>query len=65
VFVPGKPFPPSLFFVGKARANPSEAPLGAVPYGRLLALPTDISLGWKGLQGASFFEHMSFIIVKT
>jgi hypothetical protein len=25
-FVPGKPFQPSLMFVGKARAYPSEAP---------------------------------------
>ncbi len=26
VFVPGKPFKPSLMFAGKARAYPSEAP---------------------------------------
>jgi hypothetical protein len=26
VFVPGKPFQPSLIFVGKAGASPSEAP---------------------------------------
>jgi hypothetical protein len=28
VFVPGKPFQPGLMFPGKARAYPSEAPLG-------------------------------------
>jgi hypothetical protein len=26
VFVPGKPYQPSLVFAGKARAYPSEAP---------------------------------------
>ncbi len=26
VFVPGKPFQPSLMFASKAEANPSEAP---------------------------------------
>jgi len=38
-------------FVGKARAYLSEAPLGALLYGRPLALPTNIRLGWKSLPG--------------
>ncbi len=49
MFVPGKPFQPSLMFAGKAIAYPSEAPSGAPLYGRLLASPTNIRLGWKGL----------------
>jgi hypothetical protein len=36
-------------FKGKARAYPSEATSGVPLYGRLLASPTNIRLGWKGL----------------
>jgi len=53
VFVPGKPFQPSLMFVGKARRLPqSGAPerrftqLGS-------GLPVNIRLGWKGLPGTN------------
>jgi hypothetical protein len=40
-------------FADKARAFPIEAPLrGEAPLnGRLLASPTNIRLGWKGLPG--------------
>ena len=43
MLVPGKLFQPSLVFVGKAGAYPSEAPL----YFRLLALLANFRLGWK------------------
>jgi hypothetical protein len=42
----------------KARANPGEAPLGAVPYGHDL---THRSLGWKGMPGTNtpaYYDHM-------
>jgi len=42
VFVPGKPFQPSLMFAGKAGAYQTKAPF------RLLASPTNIRLSWKG-----------------
>ncbi len=48
VLVPGKPFQPSLMFAGPYR---SESPLDAPLLGRLLALSTNIRLGWKGLPG--------------
>jgi hypothetical protein len=35
---------------GKAGAYPSEAPLFASLYGRLLALPKNIRPDWKNLQ---------------
>ncbi len=47
VFVLGKPFHPSLMFAGSDGAYPSEA--GAPLLVRLLAFPTNIRLGWKGL----------------
>ncbi len=56
-FVPGKPFQPSLMFAGKAGAYPSEAPLGAPHKGRLLASPTNIRLGWKGLPGTNALTY--------
>jgi hypothetical protein len=48
VFVPGKPFQPSLMFAGPYR---SELPLDAPLLGRLLALSTDIRLGYKEMPG--------------
>ncbi len=50
VFVSGKPFQPSLIFLGKAGASPSKAP---ITLRLLLALPTNIRLGWKGLPETS------------
>ncbi len=38
----GKPFQPSLMFVGKARDYPSQGP-------RVGSCPTNVRLGWKGL----------------
>ncbi len=45
VFVPGKPFHLTLMIVSKAGANLSGVLLKAL----LLALTTNIRLGWKGL----------------
>jgi hypothetical protein len=42
MFVPGKPFQPSLMFVGES--GEWSASLGLAP-----ALPANIRLGWKGL----------------
>jgi len=48
VFVPGKPFQPSLLFVGKPGAYPR------VEHPRLLlALSTGMRLGWEGLPGTN------------
>jgi hypothetical protein len=44
----------------KGRAYPSEAPQGALPYNKLLALPIDIRQHWKGLTGRNipaYYEH--------
>jgi hypothetical protein len=56
VFVPGKSFQPSLMFVGKARAYPSEVPFRCPTLGLALALPTNIRLGWKGLPGTNTLQ---------
>ncbi len=47
-FVRGKPFQPSIISVCKAGTYPIKNPSGAPPYGKLLALPTNNRLGWKG-----------------
>ncbi len=53
MFDPGKPFQPSLMFAGRVRAYPSEHLSGAMFKGRLLALHTNIILGWKSLPGTN------------
>ncbi len=56
MFVHGKPFHPSLMFLGKTRAYPLSAPI----YGRRLALPTKITIGYKGLPRTNIlasYEH--------
>ncbi len=47
MFVPGRPFQPSLMFVGKV--YPRVDPLNVAKLGMTLALPENIRLGWKGL----------------
>ncbi len=49
MFVIVRPFQPSLMFVMKAGAYPSEAPFRCAILDRLLVLPTNIRLGWNGL----------------
>jgi hypothetical protein len=53
VFVPGKPFQPSLMFAGKAEPTQVKKLLGAP----LLALPANIRLGWKGLPGTNTLAY--------
>jgi hypothetical protein len=47
VLVSGKPIQPSLMFASKARAYPSEAPLGT----------TAIRLGWNGFSGKNTLAY--------
>jgi hypothetical protein len=50
VFVPGKPFQPSLMFVGKGQESTKKWELLLdVPLGWAPAFLTNIRLGWKGL----------------
>jgi hypothetical protein len=53
VFVPNKTFQPGLMFARKAVAYPSEEPFKAPIFGRLLALPANIILGWECMPRAS------------
>ncbi len=64
MFVPDKPFPPSVLLVGKAKGLPYiEEPFKV----RLLALHTNNWLGWKGLSGTNalaYYEKSQFTAVK-
>jgi hypothetical protein len=51
MFVPGKPFKPSLIFVSNSVTYPSEAPFSAPLLGKLMALPANIRLSGKILPG--------------
>ncbi len=53
MFVPGKLFQPIVMLVGKARIYPIEEPFK----GRLLALHTNITLGWRGLPGTNSLAY--------
>ncbi len=80
MFVPGKPFQLSLMFVGKTRSLPYRGAPESLPkptqvkhlsgaplYGNLLALPTNIRLGWKGLSGTNalaYYEKAQLTAVK-
>jgi hypothetical protein len=53
-FGSGRPFQPSLIFESKARAYLSSL------LGRFLALPTNITRGWKGIPGTNtlaYYDH--------
>jgi hypothetical protein len=54
VFVPGKPFKPSLMFVGKAGAYLRVEPLRGAS---LTTLLINIRLGWKGLPGTDTLAY--------
>ncbi len=59
-FVPSKPFPRSLMFVGKARTYLIEEPFWCSK-GRLHALATNNDLGCRGLPGTNtlaYYEHL-------
>jgi hypothetical protein len=64
MFVTDRPFQPRMMFTSKAGAKLSSAPLE----GRLLALPTNIRPGWKGLRErntAAYCEHSLITTVKS
>jgi hypothetical protein len=55
-------------FVSQTGAYLSKAPEVALLQGRLLALPLNIRLGWKGLTGThtvAYYGHLLFTDVKT
>jgi hypothetical protein len=54
-FVPGKPFQTSVM-LGKAYAR-VEHLKGTPLLGRLMALPTNTRLGWKGLPGTNALAY--------
>jgi hypothetical protein len=61
MFVTGKPFQPSLMFVRRVGAYPGGHLKEALLKDRLLALPRNIRLGWKGLQltnTLAFYEQI-------
>jgi hypothetical protein len=51
VFVPGRFFQSNVVFAGKVRSLPREEPLNSAPFCWAAASITDITQGWKGLQG--------------
>jgi hypothetical protein len=53
VFVPGKPFQPSLMFAGKAGAYPSETPFRC----STLASPANIRLDLPGANTLAYNEN--------
>jgi hypothetical protein len=60
MFVPGRPFQPSIMFAGKAGAYASGATFRCPLLGGLLGLPKNNKLGWKGLPETNtlaFYEH--------
>ncbi len=57
MFVPCRPFQPSLMFASKARTYLREPPFTCSTLGRLLALPTNIILGWNSLSGANTLAY--------
>jgi hypothetical protein len=63
MFIPGRPFQPSLMFLGKVRSLPqSGATLGA-SHGQAPALLANIRLGEKYLPGAyPKVEHLKGVI---
>ncbi len=58
VFVPAKPFQPSLVFASKIRVYPSEAPFRCSTLGEApVALPTNIILWWKALPRSNTLAY--------
>jgi hypothetical protein len=65
VFIPVKPFQPSLMFAGKAGAYPSEALYDAPLQGRPLVLLINIRLGWKSLPGMNTLAYYKICKLRT
>jgi hypothetical protein len=67
VFVPKKSFQPSLMLVDKAKSLTREKHISGAPLkSRLLALRTNIRLGWKSLPGSNTlaYNEKSLIVDK-
>ncbi len=67
VFFRGWHFRPSPMFVSKSGAFLSKTHFRFYPLEMLLALPTNIVLGWKGLTGTNtlaYYEHFYITVVK-
>ncbi len=68
MFVPGKPFQPSLMFAGKAGSYPSEHLSGAPILSSLLDSPTNAILAWKGFPRTNplaYYENPKITAVKS
>jgi hypothetical protein len=65
VFVPCKPFKPSLITVSVAKAYLSEVNFICFTLGRLLALPTNIWLDWNGLQTLTLLLIMNILKLQS
>jgi hypothetical protein len=61
VFVLENPFQPVLMFASKAGAYLSLPILGAALYGKLLALPPNIRLVWKGLPWTNTIAYFYIV----
>jgi hypothetical protein len=59
VFVPAKP---SLMFAGKARAYPRVEYM-VMHFSRILALPKNILLAWKGLLGTNTLAYQEKLYI--
>jgi hypothetical protein len=65
MFVPGKPFQPSLMLADKTGAYKVKDLSGAPLYGRFLASPTNIRLGWKGLPWTNTLAYYENLLITT
>ncbi len=64
MFVPGRHFQPSVMFASNAGTYPSEAHFRLKILGTLLALPTNIRLGWKSLSGTNTLPYTNIRILR-
>ncbi len=67
MFVPDKPFQPTPIFAIKPEPSRVRHISGDPLYDRLLALPTNIRLGWKGLPGTNtlaYYENSEILAVE-
>jgi len=65
MFVPGTAFQPCLMFGVRPELTQVKRLLSAPLQGMLLALPTNIRLGWKGLPGTNtvaYYKHFKLDI---
>ncbi len=60
--VPGKPFQPSLMFVGEARSLPKIGASERCFIHVGTALPENIRLGWEGLPGTNTLTYYNVVI---